>query len=288
MPSRNQLSSVVVPTDFSEGSQHALDRALRLPLGPKSKLTLLHVLPDDIPGKLRKEAVAEAERSIEKTAARASQEVLRAGLKVQVVSDVVEGNASEQILKRAHTVEADVICMGRHGRRSIVQLLLGSVSSKVVKSGDLPVLVVKNPAVNAYRRAVAAIDLLRGSDKVLKAMKPYVEDAMDLSVLHASTVPYEDFVLLDSSRVEELRMAAVNDADKQLRAMVTKAGLVRAEAKVAGGDARLLILEEAKAHTAELIVVGTRGVKGVKRVVLGSVAEWILANATCDVLVARA
>jgi nucleotide-binding universal stress UspA family protein len=191
-------------------------------------------------------------------------------------------------LKRAHTVEADVICMGRHGRRSIVQLLLGSVSSKVVKSGDLPVLVVKNPAVNAYRRAVAAIDLLRGSDKVLKAMKPYVEDAMDLSVLHASTVPYEDFVLLDSSRVEELRMAAVNDADKQLRAMVTKAGLVRAEAKVAGGDARLLILEEAKAHTAELIVVGTRGVKGVKRVVLGSVAEWILANATCDVLVARA
>ncbi|MFT3707104.1 MAG: universal stress protein [Archangium sp.] len=288
MPSRNVLSSVVVPTDFSEGAQHALDRALRLPLGPKSKLTLLHVLPDDIPGKLRKEAIAEAERSIEKTAARVSQEVLRAGLKVQVVCDVVEGNASEQILKRAHTVEADVICMGRHGKRSVVQLLLGSVSSKVVRAGDLPVLVVKAQAVNPYRRVVAAIDLLKGSDKVLKAMKPYVEDAMDFSVLHASTVPYEDFVLLDSSRVEELRVEALNDANKQLRSLVTKAGLVRAEPKVAGGDARLLILEEAKAHTAELIVVGTRGTKGVKRVVVGSVAEWILANAGCDVLVTRA
>jgi nucleotide-binding universal stress UspA family protein len=70
--------------------------------------------------------------------------------------------------------------------------------------------------------------------------------------------------------------------------LVTKAGLVRADVKVAGGDARLLILEEAKAHTAELIVVGTHGVKGLKRVVVGSVAEWVLSNAACDVLVARA
>ncbi|MBL8914396.1 MAG: universal stress protein [Archangium sp.] len=299
MPSRNLLSSVVVPTDFSEGAQHALDRALRLPLGPKSKLTLLHVLPDDIPGKLRKEAIAEAERSLEKTAARASQEILRAGMKVQVVSDVVEGVASEQILKRAHTVEADVICMGRHGRRSLTQVLLGSVSSKVVRVSDLPVLVVKShglqpggaaskAGLNPYRRVVAAIDLLKGSDRVLKAMKPYVEGVVDLSVLHASTIPYEDFVLLDSSRVEELRVEALNQATKDLRSLVTKAGLVRAEPKVAAGDARLLILEEAKAHTAELIVVGTRGVKGLKRVVVGSVAEWVLANASCDVLVARA
>lgn len=298
MPSRNLLSSVVVPTDFSEGAQHALDRALRLPLGPKSKLTLLHVLPDDIPGKLRKEAIAEAERSLEKTAARASQEILRAGMKVQVVSDVVEGVASEQILKRAHTVEADVICMGRHGRRSLTQVLLGSVSSKVVRVSDLPVLVVKShglqpggasqAGLNPYRRVVAAIDLLKGSDRVLKAMKPYVEGVVDLSVLHASAIPYEDFVLLDSSRVEELRVEALSQATKDLRSLVTKAGLVRAEPKVAGGDARLLILEEAKAHTAELIVVGTRGVKGLKRVVVGSVAEWVLANAPCDVLVTRA
>ena len=48
MASRNVLLSVVVPTDFSEGSQQALERALNLPLGPKSKVTLLHVLPDDI------------------------------------------------------------------------------------------------------------------------------------------------------------------------------------------------------------------------------------------------
>lgn len=288
MPSRNVLSSVVVPTDFSEGAQHALDRALRLPFGPKSKLTLLHVLPDDIPGKLRKDAIAEGQRSLGKAAARATQEALRNGLSLHVASDVVEGDAATQILKRAHTVEADVICMGRHGRRSMVQVLLGSVSAKVVKTGDVPVLVVKNQPVSPYRRVVAAIDLLKGSDRVLKVMKPYVEEALDLSVLHASTVPYEDFVLIDSGRVEELRQESVKDATKALAALVSKAGLVRAEPKVAGGDARLLILEEAKARTAELIVVGTRGAKGLKRVVLGSVADWVLSNAPCDVLVARA
>jgi nucleotide-binding universal stress UspA family protein len=288
MPSRNQLCSVVVPVDFSEGSQHALERALKLPLASKAKLTLLHVLPDDIPGKLRKEAIDEAERSVAKSVARAEQDLLRAGRVVQVVGDVLEGEAPHHIVKRAHTVQADVICMGRHGRRSLTQLLLGSVSARVVKTSDVPVLVVKGAPVNAYRRVVAAVDLGKGSEVVLKTMRPYVEEALDLTVMHASSVPYEDFVLLDSGRVEELREQAVADDAKRLRALVNKAGLLRADPKVVGGDARLLILEEAKAHTAELVVVGTKGLKGVKRVVLGSVAEWVLSHAPSDVLVVRA
>jgi nucleotide-binding universal stress UspA family protein len=84
-----------------------------------------------------------------------------------------------------------------------------------------------------------------------------------------------------------LREVAQKDAAKTLQSMVRKSGLVRAESKVTPGDPRVRILEEAKAHSAELIVVGTRGLKGVKRIVLGSVAEWILANASCDVLVGR-
>ncbi len=288
MASRNVLGSVVVPTDFSEGAQQALERALHLPLGPKSKVTLLHVLPDDIPGKLRKEAINEAERSLEKVLARAHQLAIRKELTPrQIVADVVEGDPAAQILKRAHTVEADVICIGRHGRRSLANLLIGSTARKVVKLGDVPVLLVRNPAVNPYRRVLVGVDLSRSSAAQLKVAKPYVEEALSLEVLHAASVPYEDYVLIPAERADELRTLAVKGAQKELGALLAKSGLVRAESKVLGGDARLLIIEEAKAGSAELIIVGTHGVKGARRILVGSVAEWVMSNATTDVLVTR-
>ena len=65
----------------------------RLPLGPKSKVTLLHVVPDDIPGTLRKDALVEAERSLEKALARVHQVAIDRGLSPrQFVADVVEGD----------------------------------------------------------------------------------------------------------------------------------------------------------------------------------------------------
>lgn len=287
MPSRNPLSSVVVPTDFSEGSQQALERALRLPLGPKSKVTLLHVVPDDIPGTLRKDALVEGERSLEKALARVHQVAIDRGLAPrQFVADVVEGDSAEQILKRAHTVEADVVCMGRHGRSSLVELRIGSTARRVVKLGDVPVLLVRAPATQVYRRVLIAVDLTLASAKILKAARPYADEKCDVEVLHASSVPYEDYVVMSGDRAEEFRGEALKSATKDLATLVTKSGL-KADTRVLGGDARLLIIEEAKARNAELIIVGTHGRKGVRKLILGSVAEWTMTHAACDVLVTR-
>lgn len=287
MPSRNPLSSVVVPTDFSDGSQQALARALRLPLGPKSKVTLLHVVPDDIPGTLRKDAILEAERSLEKSLARVHQLALARGLSPrQFVADVVEGDSAQQIIKRAHTVEADVICMGRHGRRSFVEARLGSTSRKVVKLGDVPVLLVRSPATSSYQSVLMAIDLTLASAKLIKTAKPWLEDSNEVELLHASSVAYEDYVVVSGERAEEFREDALKRATKDLKALLAKTG-VKATPRVIGGDARMLIIEEAKARKAELIVVGTHGRSGVRKLILGSVAEWTMTHAPCDVLVMK-
>ena len=288
MASRNVLSSVVVPTDFSEGSHQALTRALRLPLGPKSKVTLLHVLPDDIPGRLRKEALVEGDRNLEKALARVHRLALDRGLSPrQFVSDVVEGDAASEIVKRARTVEADVIVMGRHGRStSLLDLHLGSTAKKVVRDGEAPVLIVRGNPTAAYQRAVIAVDLTIGSPKVLKAARPYVEGAADVEVIHAASVPYADYVVMNEDLAQEIRDDTSATAVKQLKALVAKSGIA-AQVKVVGGDARLLISEAAKAKKAELVVVGTHGRKGVRKLILGSVAEWVMTHAACDVLVTR-
>ena len=105
-------------------------------------------------------------------------------------------------------------------------------------------------------------------------------------MLHASSVPYEDYVVMSGDRAEEFRGEALKSATKDLATLVTKSGL-KADTRVLGGDARLLIIEEAKARNAELIIVGTHGRKGVRKLILGSVAEWTMTHAACDVLVTR-
>jgi nucleotide-binding universal stress UspA family protein len=122
---------------------------------------------------------------------------------------------------------------------------------------------------------------------MLKAAKLWLEETNEVEVLHASSVPFEDYVVVSGERAEEFREEAFKSATKELKGLLAKSGLQQAVPRVLGGDARMLIVEEAKARNAELIVVGTHGRKGVRKLILGSVAEWTMTHAPCDVLVMR-
>lgn len=289
MPSRQELSSVVIPTDFSAGANQALERALRLPLAPRAKISLVHVLPDDIPGKLRKEAELEAERGLEKLLVEMRPLILERKLAPrQIVLDVLEGDPTQEILKRARSVDADVIVIGRHGKRSLTSLLIGSTSRKVVKLGDVPVLLVQKPVSAPYERALIAVDLGKGSARQIKTAATFLGAAKDVTVMHAASIPYADYVLVPQDDTEKNRERIEKEATKELNALIKRGDLPNAKARVLGGDARLLIAQEAELLTSELVVVATRGTSGLKRLVLGSTSEWVMTNSTADVLVTRA
>jgi nucleotide-binding universal stress UspA family protein len=287
MATPRPLSSIVVPIDFSEGSELALARALHLPVGPKTKLTLLHVLPDDIPGVLRKQAIAEAERGLEKVLGRLHRAAEEHGLAPsQFVADVVEGDAATQILKRARTVEADLVCMGRHGKRPVVDLFIGSTALKVVKRGDVPVLVVKHPAQARYRTVLVALDVSQKDGRVLRGAAAILDPAVRVSALTVAAVPFEGYVELTGAQVTTYREQARKAATLALREMLKKSPL-RVSPKVLLGDARVLVLDEAQTMGAELVVVGASTRKGLERLLVGSVAQWVLEKARCDVFVTR-
>ncbi|MEW6432417.1 MAG: universal stress protein [Myxococcota bacterium] len=281
------LSSVVVPTDFSAGAQVALERALHLPLAKKAKVTLIHVLPEDIPGKLRKQAIEEAERSLEKAIARVHGLAAARGLSpAQFVTDVLEGEPAQQILKRAHTVEAEVVVLGRHGRRPVVDLFMGSTAQKVVRRGDVPVLLTQLPAPHAYHRALVAVDLKRSSLELVKQARPVLAQAVEVTVFHASRVPFEEYVTMTGELTRSYREDFLADAKADLDTLLKKTQL-DATPVAQPGDARLLVLEEVRERRIELLVVGTHRKKRLERLFMGSVAEWLLTHATCDVLVAH-
>lgn len=283
------LSSILVPTDFSPGAQRAFERALRLPLAPKAKITLLHVLPSDIPGALRKEAIADSERSLEKHLAQARSLAVERGLSpAQFVGDVVEGNAAQQVMKRANTVEADVICIGRHGRRGVMDLIVGSTATRVMRQTDHPVLLVQTPATGPYQHALFAIDPAHKALSVVKQGLTLLEaGTKSVNVFHATPIPYEDFISMTADERTVLRAKFVKDGEKALKTLVKKLPAVEFHPIVRSGDARTLVLEEAQSLGADLTVLGTHGKTPLKSFLVGSVAEWVLSHATNDVLIVR-
>ncbi|MBE2252449.1 MAG: universal stress protein [Myxococcus sp.] len=283
------LSSVLIPTDFSAGAQHAFERALHLPLAPNAKLTLLHVLPADIPGTLRKVAIADAERSLEKHLAHARSIAVEKGLSPrQFVGDVVEGSSAHQVMKRANTVEADVICIGRHGRRGVVDLFIGSTATRVMRETDRPVLLVRSPAKEPYQRPLFAIDPTHKAASVLKqGLRVIDPSTRTVTVFHATPIPYEDFISISADQRVALRKKFEKDGEKLLRALQKKVPGYRFHPVVRSGDARSLVIEQALTMGADLTVLGTHGKSALNRFLVGSVAEWVLSHSVNDVLIVR-
>ena len=89
--------------------------------------------------------------------------------------------------------------------------------------------------------------------------------------------------------VEGVAEAARKAAEKlTARAVASlQAGGLRAEAAIRDGDPKSSIVEESKLWGASLVVVGSHGMTGIRRLLIGSVAEYVVRNAPCSVEVVR-
>jgi nucleotide-binding universal stress UspA family protein len=141
--------------------------------------------------------------------------------------------------------------------------------------------------------------------KVLLAVdgSPHSQDAVDeiarrpwppeitirvLSVIQPYTPPATEFVLAGAT-LEDMRRRQTSEAeDLTARAAATvKAASVTTETVVREGDPRSAIVDEAEEWGADLIVVGSHGRTGLKRWLLGSVAQAVVGHAPCSVEVVR-
>jgi nucleotide-binding universal stress UspA family protein len=111
--------------------------------------------------------------------------------------------------------------------------------------------------------------------RVLSAIQPYAPPATEV-VLAGATI--DDITRQQAARAEEITDRA---ADTLRRNGATVDTAVRE------GDARSVIVDEAKIWGADLIVVGSHGRRGLEKWLLGSVAQAVVAHAPCSVEVVR-
>lgn len=235
---------------------------------------------------------ADIRAAAQRTVLEAREKLTRPGLKVDWV--VLRGRPATAIVDQARRMHADLVVVGSRGHGTIESMLLGSVSAEVVDHAPAPVLVARSPYLarivlgwDGSSCAARAADLLR-TLPIFVGSQVRVVSVTDVKIPWWTGFPeagspemmpmYVDAV--DASRKQHDELA------REMAAKLQNAGLT-AEGDRRDGDAATEILAAASASKADLIVVGTHGRTGLKRLVLGSVARNVLQHATCSVLVVR-
>lgn len=291
-----RLSDIVVATDGSDPAAAAVDAAIGLAAGTGATLHACTVVNPFPTGQkltdLRRHRT-EANERVESTASRAEE----AG--VDAVGTVREGVPADELLAYVDEVGADMVVIGTHGRGGARRVLLGSVAEAVVRTADIPVLVVHGDGERrewgAQSRVMLATD---GSDAVIPAERIGIDLAAALgarvtavsAVDEARALANVGGGVLTNDTIESVKRALTDratDAVDRVLERATDAG-VDADSEVIAGEPSRAICGYARDSDADLVVVGTHGRTGVRRVVLGSVAERILRAADRPVLVVPA
>ncbi len=144
------MKTIVIATDGSPSAQEAVELGLDLAAEQKADAVLVHVAPavDLLPttgfgmsAAQQHELTDEDRRSLEDAKALATE------LGVEATTELLVGNAVDEIVAYADSVDADLIVIGSRGHGAIAGALLGSVSLGVLHEARRPVLVVRGTQV---------------------------------------------------------------------------------------------------------------------------------------------
>lgn len=137
-------SEILLPTDGGPASKAATDHAVDLAAQSDARLHALYVLDTSTYPAL--EAGTETVQSALKEEGQTALDSVTDAAEdadVPVVSELVSETPHEGIIEYATTNDVDLIVMGTHGRTGLDRFLLGSVTERVVRTAETPVLTVR-------------------------------------------------------------------------------------------------------------------------------------------------
>jgi nucleotide-binding universal stress UspA family protein len=285
------MPPIVAATDFSSEAGRAVLRAALIARQQDAELHLLHVTAPLAlyPG----QEVGLADGAVISAAlgeqAEAIARVLRERYDIRVTVAQRIGRAHSQIADYAAKVGAGLLVAGARGQSTLLRLLLGSTTWRLLRVCQVPMLIVRGEPVAPYGRVLAAVDFFPHSRAVVAWARRLAADG-SLQTLHALE-PLDESALraqgLDGAAIkqqrEEMRTIAEN-LMANLCASVSGEVETPIERHIVPGYPPSLILDSAAAWNADLIVLGRQGRSGLEDFLLGSVSKNVAQEAVCDVL----
>lgn len=206
--------------------------------------------------------------------------------------------AYEAVIRRASRTDADLIVAERHATKHVLPWLLRFNDWELLRRSPVPVLLVKRPQPWDKPGVLAAIDPLHSFAKPAKLDGEIMEAAQmaagalggKLHVAHAfpgALLPAERLSPVSAELAVTMERQATREARKAFVAAVEQAGLTGARKHFVPGHAVDVIPKLAKQQHVQLVVMGAISRSGLKRLVIGNIAEQVLDALPCDVLVMK-
>ena len=279
------MKHILLATDFSARSDRAMRRATMLARRHEAVLTLAHVVDDDLPADLLRAQVAAAQPLLEQSAA-----TIEAHDQVAAAAAALTGDPATAILREADEIDADLIILGDH-RRRLRDVFVGTTAERIVSRSTRPVLIAAGVPTAPYQRALVSLDLEPPAGAMTQRFLDLgLVEPDEIVAFHAFDAPAKGMMHRAMSAPDAIH-DYVRGEDRRARARLKRFVLgtdlrgSRWTTAPINGSAPRAINEAAAGERASLIVMGTSQRRGLERLVLGSVAEQVIATADRDVLV---
>ncbi|MBL8269927.1 universal stress protein, partial [Steroidobacter sp.] len=181
------MTKLLCATDLLPKSEPAVDRAGLLAQRLNAELSLLHVV-----------SPATSERNLEhalqlanaKLKARAESPLWLHGPQPQFA--VRTGSPARLILDSIARHSVNMLVVGPHRKRGIRDVLEGTIAEKVLSTRQCPLLIVQQPAIEAYKNVLIALDVGEESIAVVRAAEALVlNSSAQAMVMHVCEPPYQ-------------------------------------------------------------------------------------------------
>lgn len=299
------IRSILVPLDGSQFAESALPLAQAIAQGTGANLRLLTAhqpRPDLTPGldqPLLDAQNLEVRNAIQAYLAEIAGRITGVTAVSTTVVDSPAAGPAVAVTEAVERERPDLVVMCTHGRGPLSRFWLGSVADHLLRHVTVPLLLVRPaagpPAEPAIRRIMVALDLSEESRAII-APAADVARALGAAVqlLHVvepavgivdGALPFP--VPADPNQLERRKQ----EAEARLAPVATHLegeGVSASTRVLVGVGAANTILEEQVVGKHDLIAMTTHGAGGVRRLVLGSVADKVIRGAECPVLVLRA
>lgn len=291
--------TIVAATDLSAAADEAIVQAHERALATHARLLVCHVIANPLRvDPLFPQDQVQDVLNLPDLLGRTTETVTE---RVQVVTgrstqefdvEVTDGVPHAAIVRVAENARASLLVIGNQGHGGLDRMLLGGVASQVVRHAHAAVLVARRR--ESRGQVLVATDL---SDPSLPALAAGVQEAARLGArvtfLHCVEGPQLGAdpggpVLGGTAMAPPMELLDVmrRAAEDELARAVERVG-GGGECVIEIGPPSTIIVRTAEELGCELVVVGTTGRTGLRRMLLGSVAEAVVHRAGCSVLVVR-
>lgn len=271
------MEKIIVPIDFSEHSEQALKVAAALARKNKTEIIVLNMLE-------MSDVMLTATGGDQKEKTSFYYKLAEQELKLFLIKDYLQNIKITPIIKHfkvfaevnevALKYQADMIIMGSHGANGVKELFVGSNTERVVRSSDIPVLVVKEELGRVdFKNVVFACDFSKETIKAYINVLKMFKDAK-IRVVYVN-LPNNRF--RSSGEIEQRAKDFFMTADGHLKQM-QNFHCISDYTPEEG------ILNFSKKTGADIIAIPTHGRKGIAHFLEGSIGEDIANHASLPVM----